>query len=434
MDNMSRPVLGMLLKGYPRISETFISNEILLLENLGFSVRIFSMRQGRENFTHRNVARIRAGVDYLPETFLRNAHRLIAHNLCLAIRRPGRYAAGLALARRRFLRTRNPASLRHFLQAGYLVNRCLPGQGVVHLHAHFAHSPTSVALYASELSGLPFSFTAHAKDIYTSQPEQLREKVALARFVVTCTEYNRRHLLALAEGLPTPIHRIYHGIDTALFANGYHIRATVSPPYRLLSVARLIEKKGIPTVLQAVKHLHEKGIRLRYTLIGDGQDREKILNLVRQLGLEPVCRWLGTQPHHVVLEHYRQADLFVLGCEVAANGDRDGIPNVLFESMAMGVPVVTTGVSAIPELVESGRTGLLVPPGQPEALAEAMATMLTDEGLRARVIPAARERVLRSFDNRTLVGRLADIYRTALRGAPGSRIQNPPNPPLAKGG
>jgi len=181
-------------------------------------------------------------------------------------------------------------------------------------------------------------------------------------------------------------------------------------------VARLTEKKGIPTVLRAVKQLQERGVRLTYTLIGDGQDRAKILALVRQLGLDPVCRWLGTQPHHVVLEHYRRADLFVLGCEVAADGDRDGIPNVLFESMVMGVPVVTTALSAIPELVEPGKTGLLVPPGRPEALAEAMLKMLADAGLRQRVIPAARDRVLRDFDNRTLVGRLADIYRPALSG------------------
>jgi glycosyltransferase involved in cell wall biosynthesis len=414
MNNMARPVLGMVLKGYPRISETFISNEILLLENLGFDVHVFSMRPGRESFTHRSVSEIRARVDYLPETFLRNAHRLIFHNLCLAIRRPRRYASGLAVARRRFLRTRNPATLRHFLQAGYLVNHFLPGTGVVHLHAHFAHSPTSVALFASKLSGLPFSFTAHAKDIYTSDPEQLREKIDLACFVVTCTEYNRRHLLALAEGLKTPIHRIYHGIDTGLFDNGHDIRMDACPPYQVLSVARLIAKKGIPTVLRAVKVLLEKGVRLEYTLIGDGQDREKTLGLVRQLGLEPVCRWLGAQPQHVVLEHYRRAHLFVLGCEVAADGDRDGIPNVLFESMAMGVPVVATGVSAIPELVESGRTGWLVPPGRPEALADAMHAMLTDPGLRRRVIPAARQRVLQDFDHRALVGRLADIYRSAL--------------------
>jgi glycosyltransferase involved in cell wall biosynthesis len=414
MNAAGRPVLGMVLKGYPRISETFISNEILLLEELGVPVHIFSMRRGRESFTHESVARIRAGVDYLPETFLRHAHRLLSNNLCLALRRPRRYMAGWAVARRRFLRTRNPASLRHFLQAGYLVNRCLPGRGVAHLHAHFAHSPTSVALYASELSGLPFSFTAHAKDIYTSEAVQLREKIARSRFVVTCTEYNRRHLSELAAGLPTPIHRVYHGIDTALFANGSAARPTPSPPFQLLTVARLIQKKGIPTVLRAVKQLHESGVRLTYTLIGDGQDRDRTLGCAGQLGLGSVFRWLGTQPHHVVLEHYRRADLFVLGCEVAEDGDRDGVPNVLFESMAMGVPVVATDVSGIPELVESGRTGLLIPPRQPQALADAMLTMLTDDGLRQRVIPAARDRVLRDFDHRALVGKLAEIYREAL--------------------
>jgi len=276
-----------------------------------------------------------------------------------------------------------------------------------------------VALYASELSGLPFSFTAHAKDIYTSNPEQLREKIALARFVVTCTEYNRRHLLRLAGGLKTPIHRVYHGIDTGLFDNGADIRTDPHPPYQVLSVARLIEKKGIPTVLRAIKSLREKGVRLAYTLIGDGQDREKILGLIRQLELEPVCRWLGTQPHHMVIEHYLRADLFVLGCEVAADGDRDGIPNVLFESMAMGVPVVATGVSAIPELVEPGKTGMLVPPGRPETLADAMLTMLADADLRRRIIPTARQRVLQDFDNRALVGRLAEIYRAALAGPQG---------------
>lgn len=425
MSGAVRPVLGMVLKGYPRISETFISNEILLLEKLGFTIHIFSMRRGRENFTHHSVGRIRARIDYLPETFLRHLPPLMFHNLCLAIRSPRRYAAGLRTVRRRFMRTRNPASLRHFLQAGYLVSKCLPGRGVGHLHAHFAHSPTSVALYASELSGLPFSFTGHAKDIYTSDPEQLREKIARARFVVTCTEFNRRHLLALGDGTETPVHRIYHGIDTGLFASGGEIRAAPVRTKRLLTVCRLTEKKGVPTVLRALKHLHARGVALDYTLIGDGAEREKILGMIRELGLEPVCRWLGSQPHHVVLEHYRRADLFVLGCEVASDGDRDGIPNVLFESMAMGVPVVTTAVSAIPELVESGMTGLLVPPKQPQALADAMLAMLTDEALRRRVIPAARERVLRDFDNRLLVDELAKIYRAAL--ADSRQIQNEAN-------
>ena len=415
-----RPVLGVVLKGYPRISETFISNEILLLEHLGFTVHIFSMRPGREGVTHASVRNIRARVDYLPETFLRNPHRLLFHGACLAIRRPRAAAAGLALALRRYRRTRNLASLRHLLQAAYLVNRCLPGSGVVHLHAHFAHSPTSVALYAAVLSGLPYSFSAHAKDIYTSDREQLREKIALARFVVTCTEYNRRYLAEVGHGLPTPVHRVYHGIDTGLFGACAPRDGDARPPFRVLTVARLTAKKGIPTVLQAVRRLVDSGVRLSYTLIGDGQDRGQVLELVRRLGLAAHCRWLGTQPHEVVLEHYRQADLFVLGCEVAEDGDRDGVPNVLFESMAMGVPVVATDVSAIPELVVPGVTGLLVPPQQPDALADAMRRMLTDAALRRQVIPAARDRVRTEFDNRALVGRLAAILRPA--------VDNPPEP------
>jgi glycosyltransferase involved in cell wall biosynthesis len=187
----------------------------------------------------------------------------------------------------------------------------------------------------------------------------------------------------------------------------------VQKPYRILSIARLIAKKGLPTVYRALKILKDKGIAFRHTLIGDGEDREKILAVAKDLGLTAHTRWLGTQPHEVVLDYYRRAHLFVLGCEVAPDGDRDGIPNVLFESMAMGVPVVATRVSAIPELVETEKTGLLVAPRQPQQLAEAMLKMLTDEALRARVIPAARHRVIQDFDNKVLVKKLASIFINA---------------------
>jgi glycosyltransferase involved in cell wall biosynthesis len=265
-------------------------------------------------------------------------------------------------------------------------------------------------MFASMLSGLPFSFTAHAKDIYTSDPRQLRQKAALAKFVVTCTEYNRRHLMALCDGEPGAIHRVYHGIDTRLFSQSRDRIRKSERPYRILTVARLIAKKGLPTVYRALNVLKDKGIAFRHTLIGDGEDREKILTVIKDLGLTAHTRWLGTQPHEVVLEHYKRAHLFVLGCEVAPNGDRDGIPNVLFESMAMGVPVVATRLSAIPELVETEKTGLLVAPGQPRQLAEAMLKMLTDEALRARVIPAARQRVMQDFDNKVLIKQLASIF------------------------
>jgi glycosyltransferase involved in cell wall biosynthesis len=414
MNPSGGPVLGMILKGYPRISETFISNEILLLEKLGFNLHLFSMRKPREDFTHESVKKIRARVDYLPETLIKPLPRLLYHNLILASKRPGVYAAALKTAFRRFLRTRKSATLKHLFQAGYLAHRLLPASGVTHLHAHFAHSPTSVAMFTSQLTGLPFSFTAHAKDIYTSDPRQLREKIELSRFVVTCTEYNRRHLLGIADGHKTPIHRNYHGIDVDLFSGPGENQELPGQPYRILTIARLTAKKGLPTVFRALKLLTNQGLSLNHTLIGDGDDREKILALVNELGLTSVTRWLGTQPHHEVLEHYRNTDLFVLGCEVASNGDRDGIPNVLLESMAVGVPVVATDISAIPELVENGVSGLLVPPRQPERLAEAMQRMLTDQELRSRIIPVARQTVTDAFDNRRLIQDLAEIYRQGM--------------------
>ena len=403
--------LGMILKGYPRISETFISNEILLLEKLGFPIHLFSMRQPRESFTHQNVTQIQAGVDYLPETLLRPLPKLLYHNCLLAVRRPGPYAQALKKALRRFMRTRKSATLKHLFQAGYLVRCLIPASHSLHLHAHFAHSPASVAMFASILSGLPFSFTAHAKDIYTSDPRQLREKMAMAKFVVTCTEYNRRYLKALADGIPRPIYRVYHGIDTEMFTEHTDISANANPPYRILTVARLIAKKGLPTVYKALKILKDKGIAFKHTLIGDGEDRETILDLVNALGLSEQTRWLGTQPHDVVREQYNRAHLFVLGCQVAPNGDRDGIPNVLFESMAMGVPVVATTVSAIPELVETEKTGLLVDPESPDKMAAAMLRMLTDTHLRIRIIPAAQQKVIDKFDNKALIRELAAVYR-----------------------
>jgi len=407
----ARPVLGYILKGYPRISEAFISNEILLLEQLGFSLSLFSMRQPRESFTHRSVKEIKARAAYLPETLIPHLPRLLYHNALLARSSPEAYRRAFRLMVRRLRRSRTSATFRHLLQAGYLVHALLPGTGVRHLHAHFAHSPTSVAFFASELSGLPFSFTAHAKDIYISDPAQLREKAQFARFIVTCTERNRQYLTELAPPT-TPIHCIYHGINLELFT-GTAARRQPTPPFRILTVARLVEKKGLPTVFRALRLLLDQGHPVRYCLIGDGEDRRAALELLERLGLGQVTKWLGTQPHEVVLDEYRKADLFVLGCQVARDGDRDGLPNVFLESMAMGVPVVATKVWAIPELVEDGRSGLLVPPEEPQAMAGAMIHLLTDMSLRRRIIAGAHDRVRNEFDNRRLIGKLGALFEGA---------------------
>ncbi|MDJ0667411.1 MAG: glycosyltransferase family 4 protein [Desulfobacterales bacterium] len=401
--------LGMILKGYPRISETFISNEILLLEERGFHLRIFSMRSPREKFTHASVRRIRARVDYLPETIIsRHLPALVWHNLLQAARRPACYAAALKVAWRRWRRTRKSATLKHLLQAGYLCHKLLRGSDCTHLHAHFAHSPTSVAFFSHLLSGRPFSFTAHAKDIYTSDPRQLKEKAAAARFVVTCTTYNQTYLATILNGERTPVYRVYHGIDLGLFRADDR-RSAAEPPYAILTVARLTPKKGLKTVYQALQRLKSQGIAFRHTLIGDGEQRMDIERWRRELGLESETVMLGTRPHDDVCRCLRQADLFVLGCELAPNGDRDGIPNVILESMAMGVPVVATRFSAIPEVIASAHNGLLVESGRPEAMAAVMATALEDAALRRDMIANGLETVRRRFDNRVLVEELASV-------------------------
>lgn len=412
------PVLGMVLKGYPRISETFISNEILLLERLGFKIHLFSMRHPRESFSHKSVDSIKAGVDYLPHEIIRFLPLFLWHNIRHALKHPVRYAGGVKTAFRRFLRTRKSATIKHLLQAGLIADKFMPGKGIVHLHAHFAHSPTSVAMFTSQLTGLDFSFTAHAKDIYTSDPRQLEEKIGLARFVVTCTKYNQRYLTAVSQGRKN-IHAVYHGIDLKLFGldkSGGMVapaetKSAPTPPYRLFTVARMVVKKGLPTVYKALSILKQRGIPFEHILVGDGDERDNTLELIRSFGLEKECRWLGTLTHEAVIGHYREAHAFVLGCEVAPTGDRDGIPNVFVESMAMGVPVVATTVSAIPEIIIHGDTGLMVQPKDPDALADAVEKILTDRALRDRVIPRAKERVARLFDNRQLIEKLARIYR-----------------------
>ncbi len=408
--NGTPPTLAYILKGYPRISETFVSNEILLLERLGFSMHLFPMRRGREDFCHESVTQIKARVDYLPTELLTDLPKLIGPNILCAVKRPKRYRHALATAARRFRRTRRQATFKHLFQAGYLTQKFLAqNPAICHLHGHFAHSPTSVTMFSSLLSGLSFSFTAHAKDIYTSHPDQLREKLAQAVFVATCTRQNKDYLEKLKSNNGASVHCIYHGIDLDLFRSE-ETRVATTPPYRLLTVARIIEKKGLPTVYRALKRLVDKAIDFEHTLIGDGDDRDSVLGLIQELGLGSRCHWLGTKPHEEVLDHFRHSDLFILGSKIAADGDRDGIPNVLVEALAMGVPAVATRVSSIPEIVIDGATGLTVDPEDSEALSEAVVQLLTDRELRQKVITRGIEFVGAQFDNSRLIVDLARLF------------------------
>lgn len=406
--SQEKPVMGMVLKGYPRISETFISNEIKLLEEKGIAVHIFSMRNPRENFTHKSVQAIKAGVTYLPEEFWPALPRFVWPNLATAFSYPKGYFKAFGLALRRFLRNHNWMTFKHFFQGGYLIYHT-HGKNIVHLHAHFAHSPTSVAMFSSEISSIPFSFTAHAKDIYTSDREQIAEKIDKAKFVITCTKYNKSYLEKLVEQRQS-VHCIYHGIDLALFSSHATTR-TPSPPYTFLTIARLVEKKGIPDILQGMSVLAKEGFPFRYVLIGDGDDKEKVMKRIEELGLGAHVNLTGTLAHEQVIEQFKQTDCFVLACKIAQNGDRDGIPNVIAESMALGIPVISTPVSGVPEMITDGETGLLVDGANAQELAAALKRIVTDLPLRDRIIAKGKERVHQVFDNKQLIEELVALYR-----------------------
>ncbi|WP_027361704.1 glycosyltransferase [Halodesulfovibrio aestuarii] len=429
------PTLGMILKGYPRISETFISNEIKLLEEQGFTIHIFSMRKPREKFSHKSVKSIHATVTYLPEYLSLGFPRLLWHTLLCALLHTTTFCNTFKFFLSRFSGTNKVHTwIKHFMQACVVANN-IESKNITHLHSHFAHTPTSVAMYAAKLATIPFSFTAHAKDIYTQHPKRVAEKMQQALFAVTCTKYNKLALETIARSFPAPkapphyalppiedgspirtpqpgycpVHTIYHGIDLSLFSTRQN-GLTTHTPYSILTVARLVEKKGLDTILESLRLLFLRNIPFRYTLIGEGPLLGKLEEIVYKYGLTDFVRFTGTLPHEDVLRHYRKADVFLLGCTTAQDGDRDGIPNVLAEAMAMGVPVVATRVSGIPELVEHNKSGLLVPCNNAEELAKATECLLTDEALRQTIISGAERKVHKVFNNRQLIVQLGNIF------------------------
>lgn len=412
--------VGYLPKGYPRISETFILNEILTLENLGLEMRIYPLKRPEGHGRQSTAARVQAPVRYLPEKILLSLPLLLPVHLWVFVTRPRRYARTLGWTLSRCLRQRSTSTLRRFFQAGWLVGWTLRRTPIRHFHAHFCHGPATVALFVKWLTGTPYSFTAHAKDLYLTEKDLLREKMREAEFVVTCTSHNRDYLEEVG-GDVVPVHRIYHGLDLSRFKRPAREQivpiATWSDGARLpivLSVGRLVEKKGFDTLLRACAILRDQGIRFRCYIYGDGEKRGALEEMVRGLGLQGIVELPGAILQDDLVEIYRQAEVFALPCQVLENGDRDGLPNVLVEAMAMEVPVVSTDVSGVPELVEHGVNGFLVPPRAPQELAERIRTLLEDPALRRRMAQEGRRRVLSEFDLEYNTRRLLALFQTTM--------------------
>ncbi|WP_035693754.1 glycosyltransferase [Azospirillum halopraeferens] len=388
--------VAVIVKGWPRLSETFIAQEVLGLERRGLDQVIVSLRRPTDRAMHDLNRQVRAPVLYLPE-YLHEEPVRVARAVAAALRRPGRgraLAAWLADLRRDPTRNR----VRRFGQACVLAAELPPG--VAWLHTHFLHTPASVARYAALLTGLPWSFSAHAKDIWTSPEWEKRAKLAECRWGVTCTAEGHAHLEALTPA-PGRVELVYHGLDFARFPEPPQARPPrdgrdPADPVVLLSVGRAVEKKGFDTLLDALARLPD-GLAWRWEHVGGGERLAALKERAAALGLAPRVTWLGAQAQDAVIARYAAADLFVLPSRRARDGDQDGLPNVLMEAQALALPCLATRMAAIPELIEDGTTGVLVPPDDPAALAAALAALIADPARRAALGRAGCARVRRDF-------------------------------------
>jgi glycosyltransferase involved in cell wall biosynthesis len=387
---------------FPKLSETFVLYEMLALEELGVDVEIFPLLLEREAVHHREAARLAA-----------RAHRarigsLIGAQWWWLRRRPRAYLASWRAAL-----TGNARSPAFFLRAlavvpvAALFARRMRELRVEHIHAHWATHPALAAFVASRLTGIPYSFTAHAHDIYVNQ-SMLREKMHAARFVVTISEFNRRFLTGRYG--PTAADRLvvlHCGTDPALFRP---VPATAEEPTTIVTVASLQPQKGHRYLVEACRLLTTAGHDLRCLFVGDGRERADLERQIADAGLRQRVLLLGNQPRHRVIELVGEAHLVVQPSVVLPNGKMEGIPVALMEALAMERAVVATDISGVSELVEDGVTGLLVPPGDPAALAAAIERLVRDPALRHRLGAAGRDRVRAEFDLAANTRQLAERF------------------------
>jgi glycosyltransferase involved in cell wall biosynthesis len=412
--------VAIVLKGYPRLSETFIAQEILALERRGLDMLIVSLRHPTERRTHPVHAEIRAPVCYLPEYLYREPLRVL--QAWWRVRRWPSYAKVRALWLRDLVRERTPSRIRRFGQALVLAAE-LPGD-VGRLHVHFLHTPGSVTRYAALFRALPWSASAHAKDIWTTPEWEKREKLASCDWLVTCTAANRDHLAALA-----PAHRVelvYHGLDLARFPAFAQPRPardgrSAADPVTILCVCRLVEKKGMDVLLDALARL-PAALHWRLVHVGGGPLHGVLARQARKLGIDQRIAWRGALSQDELLPEYRAADIFALACRVARDGDRDGLPNVLVEAQSQALPCVATRVSAIPELIRDGVTGVLVDRESPDELARALQSLMSDPLRRAQIGSAGRARVVTQFSLEANLERLAEKFGVGRIEAPATRV------------
>ncbi|KPF71081.1 glycosyl transferase [Bosea sp. AAP35] len=392
---MSAPRIAIAMKGYPRLSETFIAQELLGLQQRDVPFEIWSLRRPTDVARHLMHNQITAPVSYLPE-YLHEEPGRVLRGVMSALLRPG-FLWLLPAFLRDLARDRTRNRLRRFGQACVMA-RELPAE-ITHLHVHYLHTPASVIAYAAVLRGISWSFSAHAKDIWTTPDWEKREKIAAATWGVTCTRDGYRELARLADR-PDKVALVYHGLDLARFpqppARVARDGSDPSEPVRFVTIGRAVEKKGFDDLLAALAQL-PASLHWRLTHIGGGEKLKALQAQAVDLGLADRITWAGPKAQGEVVAALREADLFVLPSKQAGDGDRDGLPNVVMEAASQALPIVATDFAGIPEFVREGVEGLLVAPGDTAALARALATLAADPARCAALGQGAHERLTGAF-------------------------------------
>ncbi len=404
------PTVAMILKGYPRLSETFIAQEIRALELRGFKLCLFSLRKPTDAARHPIHAEIEAPVYYLPEYASDDINRVF--KAWLSVRKRSGYRQAWDTFVRDLRRDFSQNRIRRFAQALVLADE-MP-DSIEHYYAHFMHTPASVTYYASLINQKPWSISAHAKDIWTIEGWEKKEKIASAQWLVTCTSSNVEHLKQLADQ-PERVSLLYHGLDFERFpdiekeANGRD-GSDKNDPVRIVSVGRAVNKKGYDYLLEALADLSES-IHWHFTHIGGGELLDELQAKAKELNLDDRIDWLGALPQTEVLAHYRQADLFVLPSRISDNGDRDGLPNVLMEAQSQRLACLSTNISGIPELIDHAKTGWLVPQKDSAALKQALHTLISDAQQRESLAAAGLKRVREHFSLNRGIDQLVEKLR-----------------------
>ncbi len=388
--------VAVVLKGWPRLSETFIAQEIAGLEARGVALELWSLRRPTDQARHPVHDRVEGRVVYLPE-YLKDDPRRV-----LAGWRKARRLPGYGAARAKFLADlrRDPTAnrLRRWGQALVLATE-LPSS-VERLYSHFLHTPASVTRYAATIRGLPWSISAHAKDIWTSEDWDIAGKLGDCDWLATCTAMGLARLKELAPE-PGRLKLIYHGLDLAHLPPPPLVRprrdgSDAKDPVIILSIGRKVEKKGYGDLLEALARL-PKELQWRFEHVGAGELGAALKAQAETLGIADRCVWHGAQPQKAVFAALARGDLFVLAAKKAADGDQDGLPNVLMEAAHQGLPIVSTRAAAIGEFIDDGINGLLVSPGAPHELAVAIEHMVRDPRLRLDLARHAAETVRTRF-------------------------------------